>query len=88
MTVSELTASNMRQGLIGLAQVLSRLALAVALIVWFRRAYRNLPALGESPAVLQRLDDLGLVRDLPQSGAPQAAEGPRLASSKPNGRCR
>jgi hypothetical protein len=39
-------ASDLRQGLIGLLQVLLYLGTGVAFLVWFRRAYRNLPTLG------------------------------------------
>ena len=43
---TELVASLERQGVIGIAQALLLLATAVAFIVWFHRAYKNLSALG------------------------------------------
>jgi hypothetical protein len=47
---AEADASDQRQGAIGLLQLLLYLGTVVAFLVWFRRAYRNLPALGaESP---------------------------------------
>jgi len=39
-------ASDQRQALIGLLQLLLYLGTIVAFLVWFRRAYRNVPALG------------------------------------------
>jgi Protein of unknown function (DUF2510)/Domain of unknown function (DUF4328) len=39
-------ASDQRQALIGLLQLLLYLGTVVAFLVWFRRAYRNLPTLG------------------------------------------
>jgi hypothetical protein len=46
----EADASDQRQRLIGLLQLLVWLGTVVTFLVWFRRAYRNLPALGaESP---------------------------------------
>ena len=43
---AEADASDQRQGVIGLLQLLLYLGTVVAFLVWFRRAYRNLPALG------------------------------------------
>jgi hypothetical protein len=43
---AEANASDQRQGVIGLLQLLLYLGTVVAFLVWFRRAYRNLPALG------------------------------------------
>jgi hypothetical protein len=43
---AEADASDQRQALIGLLQLLLYLGTVVAFLVWFRRAYRNLPALG------------------------------------------
>jgi hypothetical protein len=46
VTPAELDASDARQGLIGVLQVLIYLATGVMFILWFRRAYRNLEAWG------------------------------------------
>ena len=46
VSLAEANASDQRQGLIGLLQLLLYLGTVVAFLVWFRRAYRNLPALG------------------------------------------
>jgi hypothetical protein len=43
---AELDASDARQGLIGILQVLIYLATGIVFIIWFRRAYRNLEAWG------------------------------------------
>jgi Domain of unknown function (DUF4328)/Protein of unknown function (DUF2510) len=43
---AEAAASDRRQALIGLLQLLLYLGTVVVFLVWFRRAYRNLPALG------------------------------------------
>jgi hypothetical protein len=43
---AEADASDQRQGLIALLQPLLYLGTVVAFLVWFRRAYRNLPAFG------------------------------------------
>jgi hypothetical protein len=43
---AEANASDQRQGVIGLLQLLLYLGTVVAFLVWFRRAYSNLPALG------------------------------------------
>lgn len=46
VSAAEANASDQRQGVIGLLQLLVYLGTVVAFLVWFRRAYRNLPALG------------------------------------------
>jgi hypothetical protein len=43
---AEVDATDIRQGAIGLLQLLLRTATGVAFIVWFHRAYTNLPWLG------------------------------------------
>lgn len=43
---AEADASDQRQALIALLQLLLYLGTGIAFLVWFRRAYRNLPALG------------------------------------------
>jgi Domain of unknown function (DUF4328)/Protein of unknown function (DUF2510) len=50
VSTAEAEASDQRQALIALVDLLLWLGTAVVFIVWFRRAYRNLPALGvEAP---------------------------------------
>jgi Domain of unknown function (DUF4328)/Protein of unknown function (DUF2510) len=46
VSTAEADASDQRQALIGLLQLLLFLGTVVTFLVWFRRAYRNLPALG------------------------------------------
>jgi hypothetical protein len=46
VTQAELDASDSRQNLIGILQVLIYLATGIMFIIWFRRAYRNLEAWG------------------------------------------
>jgi Domain of unknown function (DUF4328)/Protein of unknown function (DUF2510) len=46
VTQAEMDASDARQNLIGILQVLIYLATGIIFIIWFRRAYRNLVAWG------------------------------------------
>jgi hypothetical protein len=46
VTPAEMEASDARQGLIGILQVLIYVATGIMFIIWFRRAYRNLEAWG------------------------------------------
>lgn len=46
VTEDEATTSDMRQAAIAIAQLVLLVALIVVFLIWFRRAYRNLPSLG------------------------------------------
>jgi hypothetical protein len=46
VTQAELSASNARQNLIGSLQLVLRAATGITFVIWFRRAYQNLVAMG------------------------------------------
>lgn len=54
VTSDEIDATDARQAVIGLVQFIGLIVAIVFFVRWFRRAYRNLPALGAEPLRFRR----------------------------------
>jgi Domain of unknown function (DUF4328) len=77
VTQAEADASDARQGLIGLLQLLIYLATGIMFIIWFRRAYRNLGAWGTESLRFEGKGERGRPPAAGQCGYADLAAGRR-----------